>query len=137
MPKSFLGFYDSQITVIPEGNKDEFLAWGAPGFGKFSFSRTFFSWLSPKKELRLNSGIHGGERPFIVTGEFEKVFPMDIFPIQLLKAILIEDIDLMEELGIYEVAEEDFALCEVISTSKIEVQKIVRLGLDMMIKEFS
>ena len=137
IPNNFIGFYDSQITVIPEGNKDEFLGWGMPGLKKFSASRSFIAWMNPKKERRLTAAIQGGERPFIVSGEFEKVFPMDIFPVHLLKAILIEDIDLMEELGIYEVAEEDFALCEVISTSKIEAQKIVREGLDMMIKEFS
>lgn len=134
-PKNYLGFYDYQITVIPEGNKPEFLGWGTPGFGKFSVSRTFFSWLNPKKELKINTKINGGERPFIVTGEMERVFPMDIFPMQLLKAIYIKDLDLMEELGIYEIAEEDFALCEVISTSKIEIQKLIRNGFEFMIKE--
>ncbi len=133
--KNYLGFYDNQITVIPEGNKSELLAWGAPGFGKFSVSRTFFSWLNPKKELRVNTKLNGGERPFIVTGEMERVFPMDIYPMQLLKAIHIRDLDLMEELGIYEIAEEDFALCEVISTSKIEIQKMIRDGFEFMIKE--
>lgn len=134
---NFLGFYDYQVTIIPEGNKPEFLGWGTPGFGKFSMTRTFFSWLTPQKEMTLNSNLHGGLRPFVVTGEFEKVFPMDIYPVQLLKAIIIEDIDLMEQLGIYEVAEEDFALCEVVNTSKIEVQKLVRKGINIMIKEFS
>ncbi|RLD64951.1 MAG: NADH:ubiquinone reductase (Na(+)-transporting) subunit A, partial [Bacteroidetes bacterium] len=134
---NFLGYYDYQLTLIPEGNQPEFLGWGAPGFGKFSMTRTFFSWLNPKKEMTLDSNMHGGVRPFVVTGEFEKVFPMDIFPMQLLKAIIIEDIDLMEQLGIYEVAEEDFALCEVINTSKIEIQKLVRQGINVMIKEFS
>ena len=134
---NFLGFYDYQVTVIPEGNEPEFMGWGMPGFGKFSMTRTFFSWLNPKKELVLDSNLHGGERPFVVTGELEKVFPMDIYPMQLLKAIIIEDIDLMEQLGIYEVAEEDFALCEVINTSKIEIQNLVRKGLNIMIKEFS
>ncbi|MBN1251791.1 MAG: Na(+)-translocating NADH-quinone reductase subunit A [Bacteroidales bacterium] len=134
---NFLGYYDYQITVIPEGNQSEFLGWGTPGFGKFSMTRTFFSWLTPKKEFKLDSNLHGGLRPFVVTGELEKVFPMNIFPMQLLKAILIEDIDLMEQLGIYEVAEEEFALCEVVNTSKIEIQKIVRKGINIMIKEFS
>ncbi len=133
----FLGFYDHSLIVIPEGEKPEFMGWILPGFKKFSRSRTFSSWLSPNKEYRLDAGIHGGERPFIVTGSFEKVFPLDILPMQLLKAIIINDLDLMEELGIYEVAEEDFALCEVVSTSKIEIQKIVRTGLNNMIKEFS
>ncbi len=134
---NYIGFYADQITIIPEGNKSEFLGWGTPGLKKFSVSKTFFSWLSPKKERVIDTNMRGGERPFIVTGSFEKVFPMDIYPVQLLKAIMINDIDLMEELGIYEVAEEDFALCEVISTSKIEIQRIVREGLNSMIKEFS
>ncbi len=134
-PKNFLGFYDSQLTIIPEGNEPEFLGWGAPGFGKFSISRTFFSWLNKNKELKINTNLRGGKRPFIVTGEFEKVFPLDILPMQLLKAIHVKDLDLMEELGIYEVAEEDFALCEVINTSKIEIQKLVREGFEFMIKE--
>jgi Na+-transporting NADH:ubiquinone oxidoreductase subunit A len=134
-PKNFLGFYDSQLTIIPEGNEPEFLGWGAPGFGKFSISRTFFSWLNKNKELKIDTNLRGGKRPFIVTGEFEKVFPLDILPMQLLKAIHVKDLDLMEELGIYEVAEEDFALCEVINTSKIEIQKLVREGFEFMIKE--
>lgn len=134
---NYIGFYDSQISVIPEGNKDEFLGWGTPGFKKYSNTRTFFSWLTPNKEYRLDTNMHGGHRPFVVTGELEKVFPMDIYPMQLIKAIIIEDIDLMEQLGIYEVAEEDFALCEFVNTSKIEIQKVVRQGLDIMIKEFS
>lgn len=133
--KNYLGYYDSQITVIPEGNKAEFLGWGMPGLKKFSASRTFFSWINPNKERRINTKINGGERPFIVTGEMDKVFPMDIYPMQLLKAVKIKDIDLMEELGIYEVAEEDFALCEVINTSKIEIQSMLREGFDYMIKE--
>jgi len=93
--------------------------------------------VNSKKQMTLDSNLHGGLRPFVVTGEFERVFPMNIYPVQLLKAIIIEDIDLMEQLGIYEVAEEDFALCEVVNTSKIEVQKLVRQGINVMIKEFS
>ncbi|NOZ35521.1 MAG: Na(+)-translocating NADH-quinone reductase subunit A [Chlorobi bacterium] len=131
----YIGFYDTTVTVIPEGDKPEFLGWAKPGFNKFSFTRTFFSWLNPNKERVLDANLHGGERPFIVTGELDKVFPMDIYPLQLLKAIIIKDLDLMEELGIYEVAEEDFALCEVVNTSKIEIQKIVREGFDFAIKE--
>ena len=134
---NFLGYYDYILTVIPEGDQAEFMGWAAPGFNKFSMSRTFFSWLNPKKEYVLDTNMHGGLRAFVVTGEMEKVFPMDIYPMQLLKAIIIEDIDLMEQLGIYEVAEEDFALCEVINTSKIEIQKLVRKGINLMIKEFS
>ena len=133
--KSYLGFYDNVISVIPEGNKAEFLGWGMPGLKKFSISRTFFSWLSPNTERVIDTKIHGGERAYIVTGEMEKVFPMDILPMQLLKAISIKDLDLMEELGIYEIAEEDFALCEVINTSKIEIQKNIREGFEFAIKE--
>jgi len=133
----YLGFYDSQITVIPEGNEYEFMGWLAPGLDKFSVSRTFFSWLTPYKKYDLNTNLHGEERPFVMTGQYEKVFPMDIYPVQLLKSILIEDIDMMEKLGIYEVAEEDFALCELVCTSKIRSQEIIRHGLDMVRKEFS
>ncbi len=132
---TFVGYYDTALTVIPEGDKPEFFGWAKPGFEKFSLSRAFFSWLNPKKERILDANLHGGERPFIVTGELEKVFPMDIFPMQLLKAIIIKDLDLMEELGIYEVAEEDFGLCEFVNTSKIEIQKTVREGFDFAIKE--
>jgi Na+-transporting NADH:ubiquinone oxidoreductase subunit A len=133
----YLGYYDSQVTVIPEGNYFEFFGWALPGIRKYSFSRTFLSSLFPKRNFRLDTNIHGGERAFVVTGEYEKVVPMDIYPMQLFKAILAEDIDMMENLGIYEVAEEDFALCEFICPSKIEIQSIVRRGLDLMIKEMS
>jgi Na+-transporting NADH:ubiquinone oxidoreductase subunit A len=132
---SYLDFYDTQITVIPEGHDPEFLGWLKPGFEKLSMSRTFFSWLAPKKRRDLNTNMHGEERPFVVTGEYEKVFPMDIYPVQLLKSILIEDIELMENLGIYEVVEEDFALCEFVCTSKIESQNIIRRGIEMIRKE--
>lgn len=137
LPDGYLGFYDSQITVIPEGNEYEFMGWLTPGLDKFSVSRTFFSWLTPNKKHDLNTNLHGEERPFVMTGQYEKVFPMDIYPVQLLKSILIEDIDMMEKLGIYEVAEEDFALCELVCTSKIKSQEIIRNGLDMVRKEFS
>ncbi len=131
----YLDFYDSQITVIPEGHDPEFMGWLAPGFNKLSMSRTFFSWLNPNKKYNLGTNMHGEERPFVVTGEYEKVFPMDIYPVQLLKSILIEDIEMMENLGIYEVVEEDFALCEFVCTSKIESQNIIRRGLDIIRKE--
>ncbi len=133
----FLGFYDSQVTVIPEGNHHEFMGWLAPGLRKFSLSRTFLSWMMPGKEFTLDTNLGGGRRALMITGDFEKVFPMDIYPMQLLKAIIIEDIDLMEKLGIYEVAEEDFALCEFVDTSKTEIQEIVRKGIDLMMKEMS
>jgi Na+-transporting NADH:ubiquinone oxidoreductase subunit A len=133
----FLGFYDSQITVIPEGHEFEFMGWLVPGLNKFSMSRTFFSWMTPNKIYDLDTNLHGEERPFVMTGQYEKVFPMDIYPVQLLKSILIEDIDMMEKLGIYEVAEEDFALCELVCTSKIKSQEIIRQGLEIVRKEFS
>lgn len=133
----YLGYYDSHLTVIPEGDYSEFFGWALPGMNKYSFYRTFASRLFPKKSYRLDTNFHGGERAFVVTGEYEKVVPMDIYPMQLFKAILAGDIDMMEHLGIYEVAEEDVALCEFICPSKIEIQSIVRKGLDMMIKEMS
>lgn len=133
----YLGFYDSQITVIPEGDYFEFFGWMMPGLDKFSFYKTFASKLLPAKDYLLDTNFHGGERAFVMTGQYEKVVPMDIYPMQLFKAILAEDIDLMENLGIYEVAEEDFALCEYICPSKIEIQSIVRKGLDLMVREMS
>ncbi len=133
----FVGFYDNMVTVIPEGNQFEFLGWAAPGFSKFSASRTFFSKLIPGREYRLNTNLNGGERAFVITGQYEKLLPMDIYPVHLLKSILARDIDKMEKLGIYEVVEEDLALCEFACTSKIEVQSILREGIDLMIKEMS
>lgn len=133
----YINFYDTQVTVIPEGHEPEFMGWLAPGFNKFSKSRTFFSWLNPNKKYDLDTNMHGEERPFVITGQYEEVFPMDIYPVQLLKAVLIEDIELMENLGIYEVVEEDFALCEFVCTSKIESQDIIRRGLDLVRKEMT
>lgn len=136
-PFGYLGFYDSEITVIPEGNYFEFVGWAMPRLNKFSVSRSYFSWLFPNKKYRLDTNLNGGQRAFIFTGEYEKVFPMDILPMHLLKAILVNDIDLMEQLGIYEVDEEDFALCEVICPSKTDIQKIIREGLDLIRQEMS
>lgn len=133
----FVGFYHSQITIIPEGDYYEFLGWGLPGFDKFSVSRTYPAFLFRNRKYKLDTNLHGGDRALVMTGQWEKVFPFDIYPMQLVKAIMVEDIDLMENLGIYEVDEEDFALCEVIDTSKTNIQEIVRKGLDMMRKEMS
>ncbi|PID94141.1 MAG: NADH:ubiquinone reductase (Na(+)-transporting) subunit A [Bacteroidetes bacterium] len=133
----YLGFYDNQVTVIPEGDEPEFLGWLLPGFSKFSTSRTFFSWLFPRRHYRLDTNLHGGVRSFVVTGEMEKFFPMDILPMYLIKAILVKDIDQMENLGIYEVGPEDFALAEFANTSKEALQKIVREGLDYLRKEMN
>jgi Na+-transporting NADH:ubiquinone oxidoreductase subunit A len=136
-PDGYLSFYHNQITVIPEGDEYELFGWMLPGFNKFSVSRSFFSWLMPGKEYRMNANFHGGERPFVFSEEYEKVLPMDIYPVYLLKSIIIEDIDQMEALGIYEVGEEDFALCEFVCTSKIPVQSILRKGFNLMIRETS
>lgn len=128
----YIGFYDSVVTVIPEGNYYELFGWGLPGLRKESFSRTFLSALCKRSKYRLDTNFHGEERAFVMSGQYEKVLPMDIYPVYLLKAILAEDIDMMEKLGIYEVAEEDFALCEYICTSKIEIQEIIRKGIQLM-----
>lgn len=134
-PDGYLGFYDKVVTAIPEGNYYEFFGWAVPGFNKFSMSRTYFSWLFKNRTYNLDTNKHGELRAFVVTGEYEKVFPMNILPVQLLKAVIVQDFDKMEQLGIYEVAEEDFALCEVVCTSKIESQSIIREGIDFMLKE--
>lgn len=133
----YLGFYHNLVTVIPEGNEYDFMGWIAPGFGKFSLSRTFFSWLSPSKAYDMNANLHGEERAYVMSGQYEDVFPFDIYPVHLIKAIMMEDVEALEELGIYEVAEEDFALCEFACTSKVNVQEIVREGLDLVKKECS
>ena len=131
-----IGFYDDVISVLPEGDHYSFFGW-MPFIGnnKFSMSRTFFSFLTPNKEYDLDTNLNGEERAFVITGEMEKVMPIDIYPMQLLKATMIGDIEKMENLGIYEVAPEDFALVDFVSTSKIEAQDIIRQGLDLMIKE--
>lgn len=136
-PDGYLRFYDDMITAIPEGDKPEVLGWMLPNFDKFSVSRTFPAFLMPWKKYRLNTNIRSGERPFVITGLYEKVLPMDIMPMQLLKSIMINDIDMMEKLGIYEVAPEDFALCEYVCPSKIEMQQTIRDGLDTLRKEFA
>lgn len=131
----YLGFFDQQLTVIPEGGEDQFFGWITPNFDKFSLSRTLFSWIMPNKAYNLDASMNGEERAFVITGEYEKVFPFDIYPTQLIKAIMVKDVEAMENLGIYEVVEEDFALCEVVCTSKIPVQQTVREGLDLMLQE--
>jgi Na+-transporting NADH:ubiquinone oxidoreductase subunit A len=132
----YVGFLDSQVTVIREGNYHELFGWMMPGLRKMSVSRSFASrWLMPNRKYDMDTNFHGGARPFVMTGEYEKVLPMDIYPMQLLKAILVNDIDKMEQLGIYEIDEEDLALCEFVCTSKTPVTKIVRDGLRSMRKE--
>jgi Na+-transporting NADH:ubiquinone oxidoreductase subunit A len=132
----YLRYYDSQITVIPEGDDThEMLGWALPGFGKFSAGHTYFSKLFGKKKYRFDARLLGGRRAIIMSNEYEKVFPMDIFPEFLLKATIAFNIDRMEQLGIYEVAPEDFSLCEFVDTSKLEIQKIIRAGLLQLKKE--
>ncbi len=126
----FLSHYTNQITVIPEGDEPEFLGWLTPGIKKLSLSKTFFSWLFPNRNYTLDTNMHGEERAFVMTGQYDKVLPMNIMPVILLKSILARDIERMEQLGIYEVSEEDFALCEFVCTSKIEVQRIIAEGLE-------
>jgi Na+-transporting NADH:ubiquinone oxidoreductase subunit A len=137
--EDYLGAYDNQVTAIPEGDDvDEFLGWATPGYNKFSVSRTYFTWLRRNcPEYVPDARIRGGRRAMIMSNEYDRVFPMDILPEYLMKAIIAFDIDRMEKLGIYEVAPEDFALCEFVDTSKIEIQKIVRNGLDMLYKEMN
>ncbi len=133
--EEFTGFYAHMLTVIPEGDKYELLGWMLPRLKKFSVSRAYFSWLCPKKQYKLDTNLNGGERPFVVTGLYEQYLPMDIYPMYLLKACMAGDIDKMENLGIYEVVEEDFALCEFVDPSKIEIQQVIRDGINLMIKE--
>ena len=134
--EGFLGAHSSEITVIPEGNDaDEVLGWILPRFNQFSVSRSYFSWLCGKKSYALDARIKGGERHMIMSGEYDKVLPMDIYGEYLIKAIITGDIDRQEALGIYEVSPEDFALAEFVDSSKLELQRIVREGLNVLRKE--
>ncbi len=135
-PDGSLGYYDNLITVIPEGDDYEFFGWNKPIFNKISTSRALtFSWLTPKKKYDLNTNTNGEHRAFVTTGTYEEVFPLDIYPLQILKACKYEDLDEMEALGMYEVAPEDFALTEFVCVSKQPHQDIIRKGLDLMLKE--
>ena len=135
-PDDYVGAHTSEITVIPEGDDaDEFLGWILPRFKQFSVNRSYFSWLCGKKSYALDARIKGGERHMIMSGEYDKVLPMDIYGEYLIKAIIAGDIDRQEALGIYEVSPEDFALAEFVDSSKLELQRIVREGLDVLRKE--
>ncbi|MDG1570813.1 Na(+)-translocating NADH-quinone reductase subunit A [Robiginitalea sp. M366] len=135
-PEGHLGFYNNAVSVIPEGDDYEFFGWNKPVFNKISNTRALtFSWLRPKKKYDLDTNTNGEHRAFVVTGQYEEVFPMDIYPMQLLKACMYKDIDEMEQLGLYEVAPEDFALTEFICISKQPHQQIIREGLDLLQKE--
>ena len=134
----FLGFYDNQVTLIEEGNKFEMLGWAKPVRSSlFSFSHTYFSWLTPNKKYNMDTNLHGGPRAFVMSDVYGKVLPMDIYPVYLVKACLAGDIDKMEKFGIYEVLEEDLALCEYVCPSKIEIQSILSDGIDLMMKEMA
>ncbi len=135
-PDGHLGFYNNTVTIIPEGNDYELFGWNKPIFNKVSTTRALtFSWLQPNKKYDLNTNTNGEHRAFVVTGQYEEVFPMDIYPLQLLKACMVKDLDEMEQLGLYEVAPEDFSLTEFICISKQPHQKIIREGLDLLQKE--
>ena len=135
----FLGYYDQQISLLEEGNQAKFFltdGWLSPGLKKHSNSHAYPSWLIGRnKKYDLSTNLNGEERAFVVSGQYEEVFPFDIYPVQLIKSIMVNDIDKMEKLGIYEIAPEDFALCEYVCTSKINVQEIIRDGLDLLIAE--
>ena len=134
---SYVGGHTSEITAIPEGDdKDEMLGWILPRTDQFSTSRSYFSWLfGKKKEYALDARVKGGERHMIMSGEYDSVLPMDIYGEYLIKAIITGDIDKQEQLGIYEVSPEDFAVAEFVDSSKLELQKIVRDGLNTLRKE--
>ena len=135
-PDGSLDYYSNVVSVIPEGDDYEFFGWNKPVFNKVSTSRALtFSWLNPNKKFDLNTNTNGEHRAFVTTGTYEEVFPLDIFPLQILKACMYQDLDEMEALGMYEVAPEDFALTEFVCVSKQPHQKIIRQGLDLMLKE--
>ena len=133
--EGFLGVNANTLTAIPEGDTYEMLGWAMPRFKKFSVSRAYFSWLFPWCKYNLNTNLNGGERAFVTNDLYEKYLPMDVYPVHLVKACLANDLDKMENLGIYEVIEEDLALCEFVCPSKIEIQQILRNGINTMIKE--
>ena len=131
----FLGFYNNTLSVIKEGNQFRMLGWLPFMYNSIpSFSKTSLSWLLGG-EKKVNTNLNGEERAIVVTGEMEKYFPMDIFPMQLIKACMRGDVEKMESLGIYEVIPEDFGLVDFSCTSKIEAQEIVKSGIEIMLKE--
>jgi Na+-transporting NADH:ubiquinone oxidoreductase subunit A len=135
-PDGYLGYYNKTVTAIPEGDDYEFFGWNKPIFNKISNTRALtFSWLQPKKEYDLTTNTNGEHRAFVLTGQYEEVFPLDIYPMQLLKACMVKDLDEMEQLGLYEVAPEDFSLTEFICVSKQPHQQIIREGLDLLQQE--
>ena len=136
--EGFLGFYDNQVTLIKEGREHEMLGWAKPFRSNlFSASRTYFSWLTPNRKYDMDTNLHGGVRAFLMNDVYGKVLPMDIFPVYLTKACIAGDIDKMEKYGIYEVLEEDLALCEYVCPSKIDIQAIISDGISLMMKEMA
>ncbi|QYA24145.1 Na(+)-translocating NADH-quinone reductase subunit A [Gramella sp. MT6] len=132
----YIGFFENEVTLIPEGNKYRMFGWLPFTYNNIhSNSHTSLSWLFPNRKYKPTTNLNGEERALVVTGEMEEVLPMDVYPMQLIKACMAGDIEKMENLGIYEVAPEDFALVEYVNTSKIEIQEVIRLGLDLMITE--
>ncbi|MBT8206256.1 MAG: Na(+)-translocating NADH-quinone reductase subunit A [Eudoraea sp.] len=135
-PDGFLGFYNNTVTAIPEGDDYELFGWNKPVFDKISTTRALtFSWMQPRKKYDLTTNTNGEHRAFVVTGQYEEVFPLDIYPMQLLKACMVKDLDEMEQLGLYEVIPEDFSLTEFVCISKQPHQQIIRDGLDLLYKE--
>ena len=132
---AYIDMYHNQMTLIPEGYNYELLGWIAPRLHRFSVSHSYFSWLTPKKKYNLDTNLNGGHRALVVTGLYDRYLPMDIYPIYLLKACMAGDIEKMENLGIYEVLPEDFALCEFVDPSKTDMQAIIADGINLMIKE--
>lgn len=132
---AYIDMYHNQMTMIPEGYKYELLGWIAPRLHRFSVSHSYFSWLTPKKKYDLDTNLNGGHRALVVTGLYDRYLPMNIYPIYLLKACMAGDIEKMEDLGIYEVLPEDFALCEFVDPSKTDMQAIIADGINLMIKE--
>lgn len=134
----FLSAHATEVCAIPEGDDvNELFGWIMPRFNQFSTSPSYLSWLMGNKKYDLDCRVKGGERHMIMSAEYERVFPMDIYPSYLVKAIVAGDIDRQEALGIYEVAPEDFAVAEFIDSSKLELQRIVREALDILRKENS
>lgn len=126
------------ITIIPEGDDvDEMMGWASISPRKMSVSRSFPGHFLRNKLFNPDARINGGRRAIIMSGEYDNVLPMDIMAEYLLKAIISRDIDKMEALGIYEIAPEDMALCEYVDTSKLEIQRIVREGLDYLYHELN
>jgi Na+-transporting NADH:ubiquinone oxidoreductase subunit A len=131
-----VSFFSNEVTLLPEGNNYRAFGWLPFTYNNIhSNSRTSLSWLFPNRKFKPTTNLNGEERALVVTGEMEEVLPMDVYPMQLIKACMAGDIEKMENLGIYEVAPEDFALVEYVNTSKIEIQDVIRLGLDLMITE--